>query len=116
MQTVAYRLLLLILVVGAFIFAIMLMAPKTRKQTMAEAYSGGYGWPYELPPLNFYTGTERDILSFWYDPVVDGDGRKDTTWGISRELPPGHETNIDEVFGPDSYQRYYAEDIDVSQP
>jgi hypothetical protein len=116
MQTVLSRILLIFLLIGVLIFMGFRLSPQQLKQSV-ETYSTGYGWPYELPPLNYYTGTERDILSFWYDPVIDGEDHKDRTWGFSQELPPGYETNIDEVFGPaNNLQRYNIEDIDASQP
>lgn len=110
------RKLFLILVLIIILIFIIFHTCSREPKSSSESYSAGYGGPYDLPPLNYYTGVERDILSFWYDPVVDGDDHKDTTWGFSRDLPPGYETNIDQVFGPDSYLRYYAEDIDPVQP
>jgi hypothetical protein len=110
MDPIPSKILLVLLLVGVFLFVAGRVNSKSSKQT-DEAYDSGYGWPYDLPPLNYYTGVERDILSFWYDPVVDADDHKDKTWGFSRALKPGYETNMDQVFGPDSYLRYYAEDI-----
>jgi hypothetical protein len=114
MESITSKILVVLLLIGIILFIVGCMSSKSSKR-LNESYEGGYGWPYDLPPLNYYTGVERDILSFWYDPVVDGDDHKDTTWGFSRALKPGYETNIDQVFGPDSYPRYYAEDINPVQ-
>ena len=73
-----------------------------------------YGPPYDLPPLNYFESAESPILSFWYDPVVSTDEGEQTTWGFSRDEPPSHATNIDEVFGPDSYVRFNIEDLDLN--
>ena len=71
-----------------------------------------FGWPYELPPLNYFESPESPMLSFWYDPVVASDSGLQTTWGFSRDLPPSHATNLDEVYGPDNtLARYNVEDL-----
>ena len=99
--------LILVILIGITIFELI---PRGVKARNAEKY--GYGWPYELPPLNYFESAESPILSFWYDPVVSSDEGPQTTWGMSRESSSSDATNLDDVFGPDSYVRYNIEDID----
>lgn len=106
--------LLWILILSGLMIGIMMIMYLDSKKSTSEKY--GYGWPYELPPLNYFESAESQNLSFWYDPTVSSDNGPQTTWGMSRDLPPSNATNLDEVFGPDSYVRYNIEDIDVSQP
>lgn len=109
----------IILMIGILVISISGSAFHVRKKT-EEKYEKdgkyGYGWPYEFPPLNYFESAESPVLSFWYDPVISSDNGPQTTWGMSQDLPPSNATNLDEVFGPDSYVRYNIEDIDVSQP
>jgi len=99
--------IVIVLLIGTLVILLL------SKQRTTEKY--GYGWPYELPPLNYFESAESPVLSFWYDPVVSSDEGPQTTWDAS-EKSSGNATDLDEVFGPDSYVRYNIEDIDVSQP
>lgn len=109
-MSVFWIVLLIILLAGLF----LKFVPLKVKTSNSEKY--GYGWPYELPSLNYFESAETPVLSFWYDPVVSSDEGSQTTWGMSKDLPENDSTNLDEVFGPDSYVRYNIEDIDMSQP
>lgn len=98
----------LILVLGVIILiAGLIHSGRTQSEKFATDSSN-------LPPLNYYTRPDSDILSFWYDPYVAGTAGPDaheviqTTW--TPERGPGNATDISEVYGPDNYTRNYGPD------
>lgn len=107
----SFPLIVIILVLIGIIAAFYI-----RKNSSNNSEKYGYGWPYEFPPLNYFESAETPILSFWYDPVVSADTGSQTTWNANEDRSSSEATNLDDVFGPDSYVRYNIEDIDVSQP
>jgi hypothetical protein len=109
---IVFWIIILIILIAGIIIKFVPINSATNK---SEKY--GFGPPFDLPALNRFVSAESSIDSFWYDPTISSSEGPQTTWGMSRDdLSSSNATNLDEVFGPDSYVRYNIEDIDVAQP
>lgn len=58
-----------------------------------------------LPPANYFESPQSDESYFWYDPEVHGE------YDQPQKKYSKKYTDIQDIFGPDNYFRYYPEDL-----
>jgi hypothetical protein len=92
------------LALGIFLLVALLLVLYCRLEhgRQNEGFFHGADWP-DLPPLNYFTLQEPAY--FFYDPEVKGSYETEPPEPID-----DHRPDMNTVFGPNNYLRYYPPD------